>query len=263
MIYLKKCGLLGKNIQYSKSPSIHNEYYLKNNIPLEYEIFDIDESEIVNFIDNINKNNIIGFNVTIPYKETIIEYLSKLEYPADRIKAVNTVVVKDNKLVGYNTDFQGFIKSIQEFNINLKGKDALIIGGGGAAKAIFYALKDLNCLNIDLAARNIDKIKGDFLEISNFISLNNDNDYNRYDIIVNCTPLGGINHLHLTPINLKTIKKGCIVYDLVYNPEKTKFLQEAEVCGAVILNGESMLRHQAYSAANLWINEHFHLPKYK
>ncbi|MCM8710472.1 shikimate dehydrogenase [Clostridium sp. SYSU_GA19001] len=258
---MKKCGLLGNNIQYSKSPFIHNKYYSMHNLPVKYEIFDIDKCELESFVNNIHVNNIIGFNVTIPYKETIIKYLNKLEYPADKIKAVNTVVVIDKKLIGYNTDFHGFIKSIKEFNINLEGKNALIIGGGGAAKAIFYALKDLMCMKIDLAVRDIDKVKENFQGISEFILINDDNNYCKYDIIVNCTPLGGANYLQFTPINVKTIKKGCIVYDLVYNPEKTRFLQEAETNGAIIFNGESMLKHQAYISADLWIKEHFNLLK--
>jgi shikimate dehydrogenase len=252
---LKKCGLLGKNIGYSRSPQIHNQYYAENNVPLNYELFDINEKGLPDFLESLQRKQIVGFNVTIPYKEIIIKYLSKLYHPADRIGAVNTVVVTDNGLAGYNTDYYGFTKSIKKNNIDLEGKRAIIVGGGGAAKCVYCALKDLQCFDIDLTVRNIENVDTDFFKCSSINSLQDQNNYSKYDIIVNCTPLGGANYFNITPISTETIKKGCIVYDLNYSPQKSRLLIEAEKKGAKIINGEDMLIFQAHAAADIWINE--------
>ena len=250
---MKRCGLLGKNIKYSKSPQIHNKYYLEKKVPISYDIFYINEDQIPNFINNLGEENIIGFNVTIPYKEKIIKYLSKLVYPADKIGAVNTVIVEDNKLIGYNTDYYGFIKSLGCFNINLQGKKVLVIGAGGAAKCIVVALRDLNCSSIVIAARNTYKAKEYFMNGYKVVSLHDSIDLLDYDIVINCTPLGSVNYKNILPINFTRIKEKCIFYDLIYKPEKTEFLRKAEQLGAFIINGEKMLMYQAYRAADIWI----------
>lgn len=254
---MKKCGLLGKNIQYSKSPDIHNNFYLENNIKLKYELYDFTEEELNNFILNLRKNDIIGFNVTIPYKETIIRYLSDIVYPADRIRAVNTVLVLKDKLIGYNTDYNGFIKSLEENQVSVKDKNALIIGSGGSAKCVFYALKDLNIKEIDVLSRNYSKAINSMPMGCKVITKNGTIELEKYDIIINCTPLGGANFPDETPLCVKGVKKDTVVYDLNYTPEKTKFLLQAEKFGAKIINGKAMLKYQAYYAIDIWITENY------
>ncbi|SHI67087.1 shikimate dehydrogenase [Clostridium amylolyticum] len=248
---MKTCGLLGRNIQYSLSPKIHNDYYLENNIPLKYEIFDLDFKHLDNFIMNIKNTNIVGFNVTIPYKEKIVEYVHELKYPANILKAVNTVSISQSgEMYGYNTDYFGFIKSLKDNNINLKDKRALIIGAGGAAKAVYLALKDENIRNIDILTRNIEKAKvffpkNDIVEYYSIKSLK------KYDIILNCTPLGNIN-LNKKPIDLIDFNDNLIVYDLNYIPEKSELLIDAESKGLITMNGMSMLVNQAIYSINIW-----------
>jgi shikimate dehydrogenase len=251
-VSLKICGLLGQNIHYSKSPSLHNEYYKLKNYPLKYTIFDIKINEMSSFISSLRKNNILGLNVTIPYKEIIIKYLDEITYPANKINAVNTVLVSDKGLIGYNTDYSGFIKSLQINNLELNDGNALIIGAGGAAKAVYHALSDLNCKSIDVTNRNLEKAFIQFGDYCEIIPLSSLKDLSKYNIIINCTPLGGVNHLDSLPMEIESIKKGCIAYDLVYNPKETRFLNEAKEHGAIIINGESMLKYQAYEAANIW-----------
>lgn len=249
---MKYTGLLGNDIQYSKSPQIHKEYYILNGLDFNYKLFDLQENEIKYFIENLDNNNIIGFNVTIPYKTFIINFLNQVAYPANDIGAVNTVVLSKNKLIGYNTDYLGFIKSLQVEGINsLKGR-ALIIGNGGAAKSVFYALKNLGIESIDIAGRNKRKVFKDFFEIDKFIEFNSIINCNNYDIIINSTPLGGIKHLEEFPLKLENISNKNIFYDLVYLPEKTKFLQQGEKNGAKIINGKNMLRFQAHFAIDIW-----------
>jgi len=254
---LKKCGLLGRNIQYSKSPDIHNDFYLKNNLHMEYELYDVQEEELNIFISNLRKNDIIGFNVTIPYKEIIIKYLSEIVYPADRIKAVNTVLVLKDKLIGYNTDYNGFIKSLEENEVSVKDKNALIIGSGGSAKCVFYALKDLNIKEVDVLSRNYNRAINSMPMGCNIITKNGTIELEKYDIIINCTPLGGANFISEVPLCVKGIKKDTVVYDLNYIPEKSKLLLEAEKCGGKIINGTAMLKYQAYYAIDIWIAENY------
>ena len=249
---MKYTGLLGNNIQYSQSPEIHNEYYRLNGLDFNYKLFDLQKNEITYFIENLDDNNIIGFNVTIPYKEHIINFLNKVTYPAKDIGAVNTVVLTKNKLIGYNTDYLGFIKSLQVEGINsLKGR-ALIIGNGGAAKSVFFALKDLGIEFIDITGRDKCKVLNQFSEIDKFVEFNSIIDCNNYDIIVNCTPLGGINHLEELTLKLENTSEKNILYDLNYIPEKTKFLKQGEKNGAKIINGKNMLKFQAHFAIDIW-----------
>ncbi|MBU3191270.1 shikimate dehydrogenase [Clostridium bowmanii] len=249
---MKYTGLLGNNIQYSQSPLIHKEYYKLNGFDFNYKLFDLQKNEITYFIENLDRNNIIGFNVTIPYKEHIISYLNKIIYPANEIGAVNTVAVTNGKLVGYNTDYLGFIKSLQVEGVkSLKGR-ALIIGNGGAAKSIFFALKNLGIQFIDIAGRNKQKVMEQFSEMHKFVEFNSSINCNNYDIIINCTPLGGMNNLEEFPLKLENTSEKNILYDLIYIPEKTRFLQQGEENGAKIINGKNMLEFQAHFAIDIW-----------
>lgn len=254
---MKICGLLGKGIQYSKSPKIHNSYYKENNIDFNYELFDLDEEQISNFIKDLKINNIIGFNVTIPYKQLIIKYLDELVYPADKIMAVNTVLVKENELIGYNTDYYGFIESLNYMNISVENKEILIIGNGGAAHSVFCALKDLKAKNIDIMCRDIKRAKEQFIGVDKYLFFKSTINYDKYDIIINCTPLGGAKYPSTSPINFKLDDKlnDLIVYDLNYIPKKPKILVDAEKNNAKIINGELMLKFQAYYAINIWNNK--------
>ncbi|MBZ9687802.1 shikimate dehydrogenase [Clostridium estertheticum] len=249
---MKYTGLLGNNIQYSQSPKVHNDYYRLNGLDFHYKLFDLQYNEIAYFIENLDDNNIIGFNVTIPYKEHIINFLDKVVCPAKDIGAVNTVVLKNNKLIGYNTDYLGFIKSLKVEGINSLNGRALIIGNGGAAKSVFFALKDLGIEYIDIAGRDKCKVIQEFSKIDNFIEFNSIIDCNNYSIIVNCTPLGGINHLKELTLKLENTSEKNILYDLNYIPEKTLFLGQGEENGAKIINGKNMLKFQAHFAIDIW-----------
>jgi len=252
---LKTCGLLGRNIQYSKSPELHNNYYKENNLDLEYRLFDIKEEELDKFILNLHREGIIGFNVTIPYKESIIKYLSEVRYPADMIKAVNTVLVLKDKLIGYNTDYYGFKKSLEENQVSVAEKNALIIGSGGSAKCVYYALLDYGIKEVDVVSRDYNKAKKSMPENCNIVANNGMIRLEKYDIIINCTPLGGSNYPEDSPLDLKGIKEDTVVYDLNYIPEESKLLLQAKELGGKTINGTSMLKYQAYYAIDIWCTE--------
>lgn len=235
----KTYGLIGKNIDYSFSVKYFGQkFYDEKIIDSEYINFDLREIEDFNNLEILKIN---GLNVTIPYKEKIINYLDEVDKAASIIGAVNTIAKKDNKLIGYNTDYIGFIES---FKNNLNFKNALILGTGGASKAIQYALNIKN-INFDIGSRKNNKKYISYDLINNKIK--------DYDLIINTTPLGTFPDVSKKPkINYKLINANHFCYDLIYNPEKTSFLKECERKGARIMNGLEMLKSQAEESWIIW-----------
>ena len=235
----KTYGLIGKNIDYSFSVKYFSQKFNDEKIiDSEYVNFDLREIEDFNNLEILKIN---GLNVTIPYKEKIINYLDEVDKAASIIGAVNTIAKKDNKLIGYNTDYIGFIES---FKNNLKFKNALILGTGGASKAIQYALNIKN-INFDIGSRKNNKKYISYDLINNKIK--------DYDLIINTTPLGTFPDVSKKPkINYKLINENHFCYDLIYNPEKTSFLKECERKGARIMNGLEMLKSQAEESWIIW-----------
>lgn len=235
----KTYGLIGKNIDYSFSVKYFSQKFNDEKIiDSEYVNFDLREIEDFNNLEILKIN---GLNVTIPYKEKIINYLDEVDKAASIIGAVNTIAKKDNKLIGYNTDYIGFIES---FKNNLNFKNALILGTGGASKAIQYALNIKN-INFDIGSRKNNKKYISYDLINNKIK--------DYDLIINTTPLGTFPDVSKKPkINYKLINENHFCYDLIYNPEKTSFLKECERKGARIMNGLEMLKSQAEESWTIW-----------
>lgn len=243
---MHKLGLLGKNISYSFSRNYFKNKFEKENITgVSYENFDIET--ITSFSEIISKTeNLKGLNVTIPYKEEIIPFLDKLNKKAKAIGAVNTIkITRKGKLVGYNTDCYGFINTLKPF-LKKHHKKALILGTGGASKAIIYALKEkgIKCHYVSRTAkRNVKYIYNDL----------NDAIISKYQIIVNCTPVGTFPNIENCPkIPYESITEKHILFDLIYNPEETKFLRLGKQKGATIINGQKMLELQAEKSWSIW-----------
>lgn len=243
---MHKLGLLGKNISYSFSAAYFKKKFEIEQIDnVSYENFDIEDISL--FPDLIkNTTGLKGLNVTIPYKEAVIPFLNKLSKKAKEIGAVNTIrVTKNNKLVGYNTDCYGFKNSIKPF-LRPHHKNALILGTGGASKAIAYSLKKLN-IHYNYVSRNI-KNGVDFT----YNTLTKDT-IKEHQIIINCTPLGTFPDIDMCPdIPYKAITKDHILFDLIYNPEETKFLKLGNQQQATTINGLNMLKLQAEKAWSIW-----------
>ncbi len=241
---IRKYGLIGYPLSHSFSPTYFKEKFLKENISntsyLSYPIADIQQ------IWNILPSDIQGFNVTIPYKEKIIPFLDALDHTAKKIKAVNTVKKENDRWIGYNTDVYGFKETIQRFIGRRKIKEAMVLGNGGAAKAVIYALKNLN-IKVHIISRkrgyrgykNLDRA---------FICRNK--------LIINTTPLGMHPHDKKHPdIPYAFIEQKHLLFDLIYNPKKTLFLKRGEENGAFIKNGLEMLHLQAEKSWEIW-NSH-------
>lgn len=238
-------GLVGKNISYSFSRK-HFATKFESNVfdGFTYENFDLETIE--EFPEIFNKNaSIKGLNITIPYKEAVIPFLDKLSKKASKIGAVNTIkITKSGKLKGYNSDWYGFKKAIEPFLKN-HHKKALILGTGGASKAIAYALDQMN-ITYSFVSRvaNANTISYELL---------NQTTFENHQIIINTTPLGtfpDVSEFPFLPYSFFTSNH--IAFDLIYNPEKTQFLKRAEKNGATIINGHSMLVHQAEKSWQIW-----------
>ena len=243
---MKKLGLLGKNIGYSFSRNYFNTKFKEEGIEgaFSYENFDLENIE--EFPSILKKNiGLFGINVTIPYKELVIPFLDELSEDAAAIGAVNTIKVSPTgKLTGYNTDYYGFVNSLQPLLQN-HHKKALILGTGGAAKGVMFGLTKLNIESV-YVSRDAKENCISYTQI-------NADTFEEYQIIINCTPLGTSPKTELFPdIPYNFFTSNHIAFDLIYNPEKTVFLQKAENQGALIKNGYEMLVFQAEKAWEIW-----------
>ena len=242
---MSKFGLIGKNIAYSFSKAHFTKKFENEDLPYSYENFDI---ETISLFPEIFKNNkdIMGLNVTIPYKEQVIPYLDGINKTAAKIGAVNTIKIHPSgKTEGFNTDYYGFKKSIEPF-LKRHHIKALILGTGGASKGVAYALDKLK-IKYDYVSRSIQpKVKYLYTELTEDIIKN-------YPIIINCTPIGTHPNVNECPnIPYDGVTKAHLLFDLIYNPVQTKFLMCGEIQGAAICNGSKMLVYQAEKAWDIW-----------
>lgn len=245
-----KYGLIGKTLKHSFSKDFFEKYFLKKSIQANYENIELDN---ISALQDFLKKEIFqfkGLNVTIPYKETVLPFLDSLTEEAQEIGAVNTIQVIDNKLVGHNTDAFGFHQSIKPFLTNRHEK-ALILGTGGVSKAVTFVLK-----KIGLDVLYVSRSKTGELIFS--YEAINEHMIQACKCIINTTPVGmypqenetiDIPYLYLTPDHL--------VIDLIYNPTETLFLKNANIQGAMTLNGLSMLKEQAMEAWRFWNDEQY------
>lgn len=243
---MNKLGLLGKNISYSFSKSYFKKKFDDEKINnTTYENFDIDS---IDSFPSLVKNTegLKGLNVTIPYKEQVIPFLDKVNKKAKVIGAVNTIkVTKKGNLVGYNTDCYGFKKSLKPF-LKTHHKKALILGTGGASKAVAFSLNQLNIDYSYVSRTASNKVQFTYNMLS-------EEAINEHTIIINCTPLGTFPNVNDCPeIPYKAITNKHILFDLIYNPEETKFLNLGKINGATIINGLDMLKFQAEKAWSIW-----------
>ena len=237
-------GLIGKNISYSFSQKYFSNKFTKEELGnCSYKNFDL--KSIDKFSDVLKENpDIKGLNITIPYKETIFPYLDKFSSKAKRIGAVNTIrVTKKGKLKGYNTDEYGFRRSLIPY-LKKHHQKALVLGTGGASKAIAFALKKLH-IQYQFVSRSAN-------DSYNYDSLTPEI-IAEHHLIINCTPLGTFPNIDDCPnIPYEAITSKHLLYDLIYNPEETTFLSKGKTKGAITINGLKMLELQAEKAWKIW-----------
>jgi shikimate dehydrogenase len=243
---MAKYGLIGKNISFSFSKVFFTTKFEQEKRQDSYENFDI--SDISQFKEIIAKNkDLKGLNVTIPYKESIIPFLDRLQKEAKIIGAVNTIKFqRDGRLVGYNTDHVGFAKALANY-LPLKEKTALILGTGGASKAVSYVLDTMG-FDYKFVSRS-NKKNSSFLTYS---GLNREIILSHY-LIVNCSPVGTFPNVHEHPnIPYHFLTSDHVLFDLIYNPRETEFLKMGFSKGARVTNGMKMLEYQAKKSWSIW-----------
>ncbi|MDA9774839.1 shikimate dehydrogenase [Algibacter sp.] len=243
---MNKLGLLGKDISYSFSRTYFKEKFENENIKnTSYENFDIENIDLFPSIIK-NTKGLKGLNVTIPYKEQVIPFLDKVNKKAKAIGAVNTIrITKKGKLVGYNTDCYGFKKTLKPF-IKSHHKKALILGTGGASKAIAYTLDEMGITYLYVSRKLSDGVGFSYETLT-------EDDISDNQIIINSTPLGTFPNIEDCPnIPYHAINEKHILFDLIYNPEETKFLKLGNKNRATTINGLRMLEFQAEKAWSIW-----------
>ncbi len=244
----KIAGLIGNPVEHSWSNVMHNAAFDKMNINAVYLKFKVDK--LKEFIEYFRSLNILGFSVTIPHKIEVMKYLDYIDKKAKEIGAVNTVVVKNRKLIGYNTDSDGAMKALKN-KTELEGKKVVVLGAGGSARAIAYGLREDNAkvTILNRTTNNAKSMADDF--DCNYGSLN-DLKHIDYDILINATPVGMYPDVNKSPISLNFIKKNTVVFDIVFNPYKTKLLKDAEKNGCAIIPGIEMLINGNILQFKLW-----------
>jgi shikimate dehydrogenase len=238
----ERYGLIGKNIQYSKSPKIHEYMAKRLGIPMKYDLFDVEEEELPRLVKQLRQGVFQGFNVTIPYKQTIMKSVDVLTPKAQRIKAVNTLYVKNGQVVGDNTDYDGILGLIARHKIDVKGKKVYLLGTGGAAKAAYVVLSDLGA-HITVVSRQIVDQDPMFQHMITYAMINPQD----VDLYVNATPIGTSPKVNESLLS-KTMVHHHTVIDLVYNPPVTELMKQAKVA----YNGMLMLIIQAIKSEEIW-----------
>lgn len=242
-------GLIGKSLVHSMSPIIQQKIMERINVKGTYSLFEIDQDKIGDVIKGLSALKCGGLNVTIPYKLDVMEHLDSISPEAKKIGAVNTVEFKDGKTRGYNTDYHGFKRTLETANIPMKGQRAVILGTGGASRAVRQCLLDNGVIELLFVSRTPRQELLDGCKVIDYDALAK---LEGFDMMVNCTPSGMYPHMDACPVEEATIKKFSTAIDLIYNPSKTQFLSLAEKHGLKTANGLYMLIAQAVAAQEIW-----------
>ncbi|MGM7721044.1 shikimate dehydrogenase [Metabacillus sp. Hm71] len=252
-------GVIGCPIKHSMSPDIHNDAFKEKHLNGYYHAFHVEPERLKESVQALKILGVKGFNVTIPHKISIIPYLDELDETAKIAGAVNTVINVEGRLIGHNTDGNGYVRSLTKIlQKPIQEQKILIIGAGGAARGIYFTLAHQGCSEIDLCNRTVSKAEKlinecPFGHTSKALSLEQaEQQLENYDVIIHTTAVGMHPNVEQKPLSVKHAKRTAVVSDIVYNPIKTSLLQEAEEQGLTIHNGVGMFVHQAALAFTLW-----------
>ena len=253
----KTFAVIGDPIDHSLSPNIHSAAFRELNLECSYIAYRIPKGELKDGVEALKKIKISGFNVTIPHKVEMMKYLDRIDESCSLIGAVNTVENNDGVLKGYNTDMDGFLDPFKKKNLGIENSSVLLLGAGGAARAIVAGFAKEKAQHITIANRTLENANN-LAQFANKIGLDADtieldkvgHNLQDYNIIVNATSIGLKNES--SPISLESIKPKTIVYDIVYMPMNTDFLKKAKEKEATIIYGYEMLLGQAIRAFEIW-----------
>ena len=247
---MKKFLVIGNPIEHSLSPKLHNYWIKSNGIDAIYEKQKLDEGELEQVILQIKKKKIDGVNVTIPFKKAVIPFLDELTFEAQNTQSVNTLYLKNNNVIGHNTDIIGFETSIEMSEYNIFNKEVLILGAGGVVPSIIFALKKMNVSKIKISNRTKEKAKN-LKKLFKDIEIIEWGHVPNFDMIINATSLGLKKEDNLN-LDFSSVSGNKFFYDVIYNPNETNFLKIGKKLGNKTLNGKLMFVYQAFSAFNIW-----------
>jgi shikimate dehydrogenase len=253
----KKTAVIGDPIDHSLSPKIHNHWIEREGVDSDtYQKINVKKENFDEDVGRLIEEGYSGLNVTVPLKEDAYKYCHKTSVVAGTLKAVNTLIVNEDGVYGENTDPAGFQKSI--VNRNLGSKQCLVLGAGGSARAVVFALKQMRC-EIGIFNRTREKVELLCDDLGVEATILTESSLNEFvgssSLVVNTTSLGQQKNEANNLINFNNLKPSTHVYDLIYNPSKTTFLQRAEKNGCTVQNGLEMLINQAAQSFNLWHNK--------
>jgi len=257
---MEKYGIIGFPLGHSISPRIHNQAFQKLNLNAQYTKIEIHPNTFDHEILKLKKMDYKGFNITVPYKQRILKFLDKIDPVAEKINAVNTILNNKGHWTGYNTDIYGFIQPLQGYLAQIKS--ILVIGAGGAAYAVCFAVLDkIKPKSIAV----INRTKSKAISLCNTLTTNQqikidcfdfvefENQKSKYDLIINTTNVGMGTLADKRPVNIVDIyHRNTVVYDLIYNPKNTLFLEQARQLNLDTINGLPMLYGQAKESFKIW-----------
>lgn len=244
---MKKFGLIGEVLSYSFSPFIHEAFFAGQKMEAQYDLVEVAKGDFDANIRSILEGY-DGVNITIPYKNMVMPFLDELDELSRQIGAVNTVHNENGKLTGYNTDAHGFLDMLDKFQVPIEDARYVILGTGGASKSVYYGLKTRNVGSIGFISRSQ---KSDWIQGEEIWT------YDTYtpgvaDVIVNTTPVGMASKENRSPIDASCLEGATHVVDIIYNPERTPLLRQAEEMGLAVVNGLYMLVSQGIKSEEIW-----------
>ncbi|MBB6445951.1 shikimate dehydrogenase [Bacillus benzoevorans] len=255
----KLYGVIGDPIAHSMSPAMHNDLFEFYGMDAEMFPFHIKGPLLEDAVKGFRAINVAGFNITVPHKTAIMPFLDEIDPLAEAIGAVNTVVNKEGKLIGYNTDGTGYFEGIKQAVSDVEGKTVLLVGAGGAAKAIYYTMAYAGVERIDIANRTQQSAES-LIEHCPYktqsevmVITETKQDCSEYDIIIQTTSVGMHPRVNETPLHLRNVKEGAFVSDIIYTPLETRFLRQAREQGAITQNGIPMFVYQGALAFEKWM----------
>ncbi len=262
-MHAKLICLIGDPVEHSISPIIHNEVFRALNLNYVYLAFRVLPEDLMDAVRGLRALGVVGFNVTIPHKVSVIKYLDELSPDAEVVGSVNTVVNRSGRLVGYNTDYLGVVNTFKNLGIKLEGTSATVLGAGGASRAVVYALILGGVERVFIVNRTLEKavsLAGEFsIKFPNTslipMSLTQENlreAIQKSHIVINTTSVGMYPRTEESLVPSDLLRSDLVVMDVVYNPLETKLLRDAKAVGAKVIDGVNMLVYQAVASFKLW-----------
>jgi len=247
---VKKYLVVGNPIKHSLSPELHNFWIKSNNISAVYEKKQTNDDELGDLILEMKKKILHGINVTVPFKKTIITHLDHLSFESEKTQSVNTIYLNNNKIIGHNTDIEGFERSIKKSKLDIENKKVFILGAGGVVPSIIFALNKMKVLKIIISNRTKSKAES-LKDLFNNLTVVEWGEVPEFDIIINATSIG-LTEGDEIDLDISNVGKNKFFYDVIYKPGETNFLKIGKKLGNRTENGKMMFIYQALAAFNVW-----------